>query len=124
MEATPKMDNSDKSTTSQSTTEASMHNMAAMGNPTQKQALKQSSLKVSGNCDMCKARIEKAAKSVTGVTEAVWDAKTKQLNLKFDNQTNSISIEKAIATAGHDTPHHKALGTNYSKLPGCCKYRD
>ena len=39
--------------------------------------------KVSGNCGMCETRIENAAKSVTGVTTADWDKKTKMLKLSF-----------------------------------------
>jgi len=33
--------------------------------------------KVAGNCGMCKARIEKAAKSVDGVSGADWDKELK-----------------------------------------------
>jgi membrane fusion protein, copper/silver efflux system len=80
--------------------------------------------KVSGNCGMCKARIEKAAKSVKGVSEAVWDAKSKKLTLKYDSKlTNSTAIQKVIAIAGHDTPKYKAADTVYDSLPECCKYR-
>jgi Cu(I)/Ag(I) efflux system membrane fusion protein len=47
-------------------------------------------IKVSGNCDMCKDRIETAAKGVSGVTFADWSSDTKLLQVKFDaSKTNS-----------------------------------
>lgn len=79
---------------------------------------------VSGNCDLCKARIEKAAKSVKGVKSAVWDTKSLKIHVEFDTmETSSEAIQKAIAQAGHDTEKIKADDETYSKLPECCKYR-
>ena len=46
-------------------------------------ATKTETIKVSGKCEMCKARIEKAAK-VEGVTKADWNEKTKMLTLVYD----------------------------------------
>jgi Cu(I)/Ag(I) efflux system membrane fusion protein len=80
---------------------------------------------VQGNCDMCKARIESAAKTVNGVTSAVWDKKSKQLHIDFSPAETSIdNIGKAVAKAGHDTDKHKADKVSYDALPGCCKYRN
>jgi len=80
---------------------------------------------VAGNCEMCKARIEKAAKSVTtGVANAVWDVDTKQINVKFDkSQIAEKDIVKAIAKAGHDTKSVKADTKTYDNLPACCLYK-
>jgi membrane fusion protein, copper/silver efflux system len=79
---------------------------------------------VSGNCDQCKARIETAAKSVTGVVSAEWNIATKKLLVQFDDtKTNSDAIEKTIAQAGHDTERYKAPDDVYNKLPECCLYR-
>ncbi|MGG5506691.1 MULTISPECIES: efflux RND transporter periplasmic adaptor subunit [unclassified Myroides] len=78
---------------------------------------------VSGNCDMCKARIEKAAKSVAGVSSATWNAKDQMLHLNFDKaKTDQQKISKAIAAAGHDTALDKAPDTAYDALPSCCLY--
>lgn len=80
-------------------------------------------LKVSGNCEMCKSRIEKAAKSVTGVLSANWDVDAKVLHLDFDSKvTSKKKISKAIADAGHDTELDKAPKAVYDALPGCCLY--
>ncbi len=82
-------------------------------------------LKVQGNCEMCKERIEKAAKSVNGVVEATWDQKSKQLHLNFDaTKTSTDAISKAVAKAGHDTDKFKADKAAYEALPGCCKYKN
>lgn len=80
---------------------------------------------VKGNCDMCQKRIEKAAKSMKGVTSARWNKESGQLSLVYDNkQTSPEKVQKAIAAAGHDTGTLKADQKVYDKLPGCCKYRD
>lgn len=84
---------------------------------------KTETLKVSGNCDMCKARIEKAAK-IDGVTKAEWNKKDKMLTATFDPAKTSIdAIGKKIAEAGHDNEKAKATDVAYSKLHSCCKYR-
>jgi copper chaperone CopZ len=84
---------------------------------------KTETIKVAGNCEMCKARIEKAAK-FDGVTKAEWSTKTKMLAVTFDPaKTNMEHVGKKVAAAGHDTEKVKATDAVYYKLPGCCKYR-
>jgi periplasmic mercuric ion binding protein len=79
--------------------------------------------KVYGNCGMCKARIEKAAKSVDGVSKAEWDKVSKIIEVTFDStKTDVHKIHMAIAKVGHDTEMHKAKKEVYEKLPECCKY--
>ena len=79
--------------------------------------------KVYGNCGMCENRIEKAAKSVDGVTSADWDKDTKMLLLTFDDaKTSTDKVQMAIAAVGHDTGKHIAKDEVYNALPGCCKY--
>jgi periplasmic mercuric ion binding protein len=83
---------------------------------------KTETLKVWGNCDMCKTRIEKAVKA-EGATSASWDSKTKMLTLSYDpSKTNLESFGKKLASVGHDTEKFKATDDVYAKLPGCCKY--
>lgn len=94
-------------------------NMKSMEKMTQHQMFK-----VSGNCEMCKERIETAAKSVKGVTTAIWDVDSKVLHVNYNPvQTDLIKIQKAIAKAGHDTEKFKAEDKTYNALPECCKYR-
>lgn len=88
------------------------------------QTAKHVMLKVQGNCDMCKVRIEKAATGVKGVSSAMWDSKKKELHLNYDSAKTTLeTISKAIAKAGHDTEKHKADNKVYDALPNCCKYR-
>ena len=83
---------------------------------------KTETLKVYGNCDLCKARIEKAAK-LDGVSKTEWDAKTKTLSATFDPaKTNMDQISRKIAAVGHDNSKVKADDKAYNALPGCCKY--
>lgn len=79
---------------------------------------------VQGSCDMCKDRIETAAKSVDGVRSATWDMQSNELHLDFDPAKTTIdTISQAIAKAGHDTDKYKTDDTIYNALPNCCKYR-
>ncbi len=86
--------------------------------------LVQMQFNVSGNCDMCKERIETAAKSVTGVLNAEWNKTDKMAHIRFEPaKTNLDAIEKAVAKAGHDTEKFKAKDETYQLLPECCRYR-
>jgi Cu(I)/Ag(I) efflux system membrane fusion protein len=79
---------------------------------------------VSGNCEMCKERIETVAKSVKGVLSASWDVSTKKFHIGFNSSVTSLDIvQKAIADAGHDNVKYRAADEVYNKLPGCCLYR-
>ena len=81
-------------------------------------------LKVSGECEMCKDRIETAAKTVAGVTTAEWTAETHLLHVQFDaSKTSNDAIQKVVAQAGHDTEKFKAPVEVYNQLPECCSYR-
>jgi mercuric ion binding protein len=79
---------------------------------------------VSGVCDMCEARIEKAAMYTKGVKKADWDVQKQQITVIFRNdKTTQAAIEKAIAEVGYDTQNVKASDSAYNNLHGCCKYR-
>ena len=83
---------------------------------------KTDSVKVYGNCEMCKTRIEKAAK-LEGVKKADWNVDTKMLTVTYNaDKVKLEDIQKSIAAVGHDTDKFSAEATVYKKLPGCCKY--
>ena len=85
--------------------------------------LKTETIKVWGNCGMCKVRIEKAA-NVHGVSKATWDAATGILTINYDPSKVKIEdIQKKLAEVGHDTEQYKADDKVYDALPGCCKYQ-
>jgi outer membrane receptor for ferrienterochelin and colicins len=82
------------------------------------------SFKVSGVCDLCKERIEKAAKG-KGVSHADWNIDTKMLTLIFDPSRTTIEkVNDRIADVGHDTYQKKASDAVYKALHPCCRYRE
>ncbi|WP_220392824.1 heavy-metal-associated domain-containing protein [Chitinophaga lutea] len=86
------------------------------------QSAKTDSFTVSGNCNMCKKRIEKAALT-DGVTKALWNVDTKVMTITYDSaKTSAEAVQKKIAVSGHDTEKQKATESAYNLLPGCCRY--
>lgn len=84
--------------------------------------IKSETIKVNGNCTMCKKHIEKSALAA-GAIQANWDKKTKFLVINYDSSvTNSARIQTAIAASGYDTQDFKATDEAYKKLEECCQY--
>ncbi len=82
------------------------------------------SFAVAGNCSMCKARIEKAAKGVTGVNAATWNVDTKQLSIEYNGKQAKLKdIQAAVAKTGHDNAGAKSSDVVYDNLPPCCQYK-
>ena len=80
-------------------------------------------IRVHGNCEQCKDRIEKAVK-IKGVHSGNWDIDTKILVISFNPAITSISkIKNKILAAGHDLDDAKAKDITYKGLPACCLYR-
>ncbi len=80
------------------------------------------SIAVAGNCGMCKAKIEKAAKEA-GAASADWNADSKMLTVKYKTaSTNTARIQQKVAAAGYDTRDVKATDEAYDQLHGCCRY--
>ena len=83
------------------------------------------SIWVDGICGMCKDRIEKASIKTKGVKSAVWNVKTHELKLIFDERKTDLkTIQKNIVAVGHDTKEMKATDEAYNSVHPCCKYRD
>ena len=83
------------------------------------------SLEVDGVCMMCKDRIEKACITTKGVKSAVWNVKTHELSLIYDERKTDLkAIQKNIIAVGHDTKEMKATDEAYNSVHACCKYRD
>jgi hypothetical protein len=82
---------------------------------------KTETIKVSGECGMCKKTIEKAAKSA-GASFATWNPDSKELTVKYDSKTDALKIQQAVANSGYDTQSYKATEETYNNLHECCKY--
>jgi copper chaperone CopZ len=77
---------------------------------------------VYGNCDQCKATIEKAGK-INGVSSIDWNEDSKLLSLKMDTSVVSVdAVLKSIAASGYDNELYEAGEQAYSNLPDCCQY--
>jgi len=86
------------------------------------QKTKTDTFQVSGNCGMCEAKIEKAAKAA-GATYAEWNKETKIITVKYNSTSSNLAkIQKSIANAGYDNVGVKATTEAYDKLHACCKY--
>ena len=84
--------------------------------------LNKDTIKVWGNCGMCKTNIEKAAKSA-GASTASWSEETKELEVSYAvNKTSGTKIQQAIARSGYDTEDFTADEIAYKKLHACCQY--
>lgn len=84
--------------------------------------LETAQIHVYGNCEICKARIEKATMAV-GASNAEWNAEKQMLTVCFNAKKTSVDkINKALAKVGHDTDKYKADDKTYNALPSCCKY--
>lgn len=98
---------------------ALLYLMACTGS---KAPLVESTVHVWGNCDKCKATIEKSCK-IDGVSEAAWNEDSKLLTLKFDTSVVKLDgILQAVAKAGYDNEKFYADDYAYNKLPDCCQY--
>jgi periplasmic mercuric ion binding protein len=85
-------------------------------------SVKKDTIKVWGNCGMCQATIEKAAKKA-GAKTANWNEDTKQLNVTYlPTKSSSQKIQQAIAKVGYDTQDFTGDDKAYSKLHSCCQY--
>jgi len=84
---------------------------------------KTDTVKVWGNCDECKDKIEKAAKNGGAVT-ADWNMDSYALVINYaSDKTSALDIEKSVAAVGYDTQDVKADDAAYKKLPKCCQYK-
>jgi Cu(I)/Ag(I) efflux system membrane fusion protein len=80
--------------------------------------------KASGNCEMCKERIEQAL-DVPGIKHAVYLTQEKIVQVSFNaNKISLEQIQRLVSMAGHDTELFRAEEDAYRKLPDCCRYRE
>jgi mercuric ion binding protein len=79
-------------------------------------------IKVFGECESCKRRIENSLK-IDGIISASWNVDTKVLTVEYDDKRlNTDKIEQLLSSAGHDTEKFRATDKAYNALPACCHY--
>ncbi|MCS4224244.1 DUF3347 domain-containing protein [Sphingobacterium sp. BIGb0165] len=78
-------------------------------------------VKISGNCGMCKKTIEKAANSVDSKVD--WNEDNQTAKVSFNAEKTSLdAVLKKVALAGYDNEKYLAPATTYADLHGCCQY--
>ena len=79
-------------------------------------------VKINGNCGMCKKTIETAA-NIDNVAKVNWNKDTKIATVTYDKKkTNLDAILKRVADAGYDNEKFTAPTATYDGLHGCCQY--
>lgn len=79
-------------------------------------------VKVYGNCGMCKKTIEAAANE-KGIVKADWNVETGMLTMTYDaKKTSQDEVLKKVAKAGYDSDKFTAPDKAYTELHGCCQY--
>lgn len=83
---------------------------------------KTETVKVYGNCGMCKTTIEKAG-SKKKLYKTDWNEESKMASITYDSKKSSADeVLKSIAFSGYDNVNYLAPDDVYNKLHGCCKY--
>lgn len=83
---------------------------------------KTETVKIYGNCGMCKSTIEKAG-NMKNQANVDWDKETKVATISYDSlKTSKEEILKRIALVGYDSDIFLAPNDTYSNLAGCCQY--
>lgn len=79
-------------------------------------------VKIYGNCGMCKTTIEKTG-TIKKTVKVDWNQNTHMATLTYDSKkTNQDEILKRIALAGYDSDKFLAPDDVYNNLHGCCQY--
>ncbi|MGK2862198.1 MAG: DUF3347 domain-containing protein [Chitinophagaceae bacterium] len=80
-------------------------------------------VKVFGNCAMCKTNIEKAG-TKKGIYKTAWDANTQMATITYNSsKATPDDVLKSIALSGYDNDTYLAPDEAYNKLEECCKYK-
>ncbi len=83
---------------------------------------KTETVKVYGNCGMCKKTIEKAAYK-KGKANVDWDVDTKMATITYNEKKTDVKeILQRIANVGYDNEMYRADDAVYDELHGCCQY--
>ena len=83
---------------------------------------KSETVKVNGNCDICKTVIEKAG-TAKKISTTSWNKDSKMATILYDSMKTTLgAVLKNIALAGYDNQQFLAPDEVYNKLESCCRY--
>jgi periplasmic mercuric ion binding protein len=84
---------------------------------------KTDTIKVYGNCGMCKTTIESSLKKKDGVLSKSWNKDTKILKVTYDPSKITVQkIGEKVAAVGYDNEYATAPDAAYNNLHHCCQY--
>jgi copper chaperone CopZ len=84
---------------------------------------KTDTVKIYGNCEMCKKAIEKAG-NLKQIAAIDWNVDNKMATITYNAmKTSQEEILKRIALSGYDSDKFLAPDEAYLKLPDCCQYK-
>ena len=79
-------------------------------------------IKVSTQCEQCKARLEKAMAYEKGITSSNLNIDKAELTVTYKpTKTSPEKIRLAISEVGYDADDVKANEKAYNNLPTCCQ---
>ncbi|MBP8726718.1 MAG: heavy-metal-associated domain-containing protein [Saprospiraceae bacterium] len=83
---------------------------------------KSDTVRIYGNCEMCKRNIERAGKQKK-TSSVTWEPATQLAVIRYDSAKTSLStILRGIAAAGYDSDDFRAPDDVYQRLHTCCQY--
>ena len=89
---------------------------------TQVDNTKTETVKIYGNCGMCKKTIDKSG-NIVDIAKVDWNKDTKMATISYDStRTNLDEILKRISNAGYDSDAFNAPDEAYRNLHECCQY--
>lgn len=90
--------------------------------PAQLPNAKTETIRIAGNCGLCKQAIE-AAGIKKGEAVLSWNADTRLAELTYDSvATTADDVLKRVAYAGYDNERYLAPAEAYAALDSCCQY--
>lgn len=79
-------------------------------------------IQTSGECGMCKDRIEEKLNYTKGIIFSELDVESKKLTVKYVAKTiTADEIRQIISELGYDADDVKANPAEVKKLPACCQ---
>ena len=79
-------------------------------------------IQTSAQCDMCKARLEKAFAYEKGVKSSQLEVETAVFTVEYlPTKTTPQQLKEAVTKIGYDADELLANEKAYDNLPGCCQ---
>lgn len=83
---------------------------------------KTNTVKIYGNCEMCKTSIENAGNK-KNESKINWDEHTQTASIEYNPEKTTLNdVLKRVALAGYDNENFLAPDPTYKSLPSCCQY--